>query len=87
MTTAASIYVIWMEYAAGKNRHYPYPMLDDMTPAQRVVFYLFQVPTLIVLYHAANYVHGLVRGSSSNPDENEARTVRKAERKVADKAQ
>ncbi|GAA5976553.1 hypothetical protein JCM10908_005543 [Rhodotorula pacifica] len=86
MTTAASLYVLWMEYAAGKNRHYPYPMLDDMTPGQRSVFYLFQVPTLIALYHAANYVHGLVRGSSSNVQENEARKVRKAEDKVAAKS-
>lgn len=87
MTTAASIYVLWMEYAAAKNGRYPYPMLDDMSPSHRSLFYVFQVPTLIALYHAANYVHGLVRGESSNPDENEARKVRRAENKLADKAQ
>lgn len=87
MTTAASLYVLWMEYAATKNGRYPYPMLDDMSPSHRSLFYVFQVPTLIALYHAANYVHGLVRGESSNSEENEARKVRRAENKLADKAQ
>lgn len=87
MTTAASVYVLWMEFAASKNRRYPYPMLDSMTPVQRSGFYLLQIPTLIALYHVANFVHGLVRGSSSEMGENEARKVRQAEDKVAAKVQ
>lgn len=78
-----------MEYTAGYNRHYPYPMLDSMTPAHRSLFYLFQIPTLIALYHAANGIHRLVRGREATDRKGpvEAGKVRKAERVIEDKAQ
>ncbi|GJN87148.1 hypothetical protein Rhopal_000093-T1 [Rhodotorula paludigena] len=79
-TTATAAYCLWMERCAKINGAYPYPMLDPMTPAQRSVFYLAQVPILIGLYHAANAVHRAVRGSSSPSAE--AARVRRAEEKV-----
>lgn len=63
------------EVADGQNA-----AADPMTPAQRSVFYLAQVPILIGLYHAANAVHRAVRGSSSPSAE--AARVRRAEEKV-----
>ncbi|GAA5901239.1 hypothetical protein JCM8208_002316 [Rhodotorula glutinis] len=77
---ATASYCVWMEYCAQGNGHYPYPMLDDMSPLARSAFYLVQVPVLIGLFHAANGVHHLVRGSS--PHQPEAQAVRRAENKV-----
>ncbi|CEQ42988.1 SPOSA6832_04861 [Sporobolomyces salmonicolor] len=80
--TATMSYVAWMEFVASRNGTFPYPFLNELTKAQRSIFYLFQIPVVIVLYRGANGLHHLVRGYDKGK---EAKTVREAERKAAEK--
>ncbi|GAA5892987.1 hypothetical protein JCM6882_006910 [Rhodosporidiobolus microsporus] len=70
--TATAAYCLWMERCASKNGFFPYPMLNDMSPLPRSLFYLCQIPLLIALYKTANGVHRLVRGGSHERVEAEA---------------
>ncbi|KAK4058474.1 hypothetical protein OIO90_000635 [Microbotryomycetes sp. JL221] len=81
----ALAYTSWMEFAASKNKHFPYPFLDHMSQVARSVFYLCMIPVLLALFYAANGIHDLVRGTGSS--QTQAEGARRATKKIEDKVQ
>ncbi|GAA6027848.1 hypothetical protein JCM8097_001746 [Rhodosporidiobolus ruineniae] len=80
-TTATAAYVLWMEKCARENGgQFPYPMLNNMSPLPRSLFYLAQIPVVIGLYKLANAIHAALRGSSHK--QVEADGVRKVEKSL-----
>ncbi|GAA5929588.1 uncharacterized protein JCM15063_004193 [Sporobolomyces koalae] len=79
--SAVVLYTAWMEWTASKNGRFPYPFLDDMSQAQRSIFYLFQIPLVIALFKAANGLHHLIRGNEAR----EARHIKSVESKASSK--